>query len=71
MATLGGHGFGAKLALVTAVNNMNRCTGVINLEGGPVDHRYHDAYLELKDYVSAASKMDIEKMDMGTATKYL
>ena len=41
MATLGGHGFGAKVALATAINNMERVTGVINLEGGPLDHRYH------------------------------
>ena len=37
MATIGGHGFGAKVATVTAINHMNRFTGVINLEGGPVD----------------------------------
>ena len=34
MATLGGHGFGAKVALATAINNMERVTGVINLDGG-------------------------------------
>jgi pimeloyl-ACP methyl ester carboxylesterase len=44
MATLGGHGFGAKVALATAINNMNRCTGVINLDGGPLDHTYYEAY---------------------------
>ena len=44
MATLGGHGFGAKVALATAINNMDRVTGVINLEGGPLDHRFYEAY---------------------------
>lgn len=44
MATIGGHGFGAKVATVTAINNMNRFTGVINLEGGPVTQTYHAAY---------------------------
>jgi pimeloyl-ACP methyl ester carboxylesterase len=44
MATLGGHGFGAKVALAAAINNMERVTGVVNLEGGPLDHRYHTAY---------------------------
>jgi pimeloyl-ACP methyl ester carboxylesterase len=47
MATLGGHGFGAKVALATAINNMERTTGVIMLEGGPLDHRYYEAYQEL------------------------
>lgn len=44
MATLGGHGFGAKVALATAINNMDRVTGVINLDGGPLDHTYYEAY---------------------------
>jgi len=44
MASIGGHGFGAKLATATAISNMNRFTGVICLEGGPLDHRYYEAY---------------------------
>ena len=41
MATIGGHGFGAKVATATAINNLERFTGVISLEGGPIDHTYH------------------------------
>jgi len=55
MATIGGHGFGAKVATATATANLERFTGVMCLEGGPVDHTYHDAFLELKDYVSLQS----------------
>lgn len=44
MATIGGHGFGAKVAAATAINNLDRFTGVIQMEGGPLDHRYHNAY---------------------------
>lgn len=51
MATIGGHGFGAKVATATAINNLDRFTGVINLEGGPLDHRYHEAYQELASYI--------------------
>lgn len=65
MATLGGHGFGAKVALATAINNLNRCTGVINLDGGPLDHRYYEAYQELESYVNAAAKMPVGKYDLG------
>lgn len=71
MATLGGHGFGAKVALATAINNMDRCTGVINLEGGPLDHRYYEAYQELESYVKLAAGMNLTKMDVTQATKYL
>lgn len=59
MATLGGHGFGAKVALATAINHMDRCTGVINLDGGPLDHRYYEAYQELEGYVKIAIEMPI------------
>ena len=41
MATIGGHGFGAKVATASAISNLNRFTGVICLEGGPLDHRYY------------------------------
>ena len=43
MATIGGHGYGAKVAAATAISNLNRFTGVIQLEGGPLDHRYYEA----------------------------
>ena len=43
-ATIGGHGFGAKVAAATAINHLDRFTGVISLEGGPINHKYHEAY---------------------------
>lgn len=52
MATIGGHGFGAKVAIATASANLERFTGVMCLEGGPVDNTYHEAFHEVKDYVS-------------------
>ena len=51
MATIGGHGFGAKVATATAINHMNRFTGVMCLDGGPLDHRYYEAYQELASYI--------------------
>ena len=50
-ATIGGHGFGAKVAAATAINHLERFTGVIQLEGGPLDHRYYEAYQELTSYI--------------------
>lgn len=43
-ATLGGHGTGAKLALATGCYNPERVTGVFNLDGGPLDHRYYESF---------------------------
>jgi pimeloyl-ACP methyl ester carboxylesterase len=71
MATLGGHGFGAKVALATAINNLDRCTGVINLDGGPLDHTHYEAYHELKEYVDIARQTDLSTMDYNQATRYL
>ena len=71
MATLGGHGFGAKVALATAINNLDRCTGVINLDGGPIDHKYYEAYHELVSYVKIAKALDIHNVDVAQASKYI
>ena len=71
MATIGGHGFGAKVATATAINNMDRFTGVMCLEGGPVDHRYHEAYQELAEYVSFARNLRLSGLDVNKALKAL
>lgn len=71
MATIGGHGFGAKVATATAINHMNRFTGVMCLEGGPFDHIYYEAYQELASYIEAAHKMDITSLNPTDAVKKL
>jgi pimeloyl-ACP methyl ester carboxylesterase len=63
MATIGGHGFGAKVAAACAAANLNRFTGVIQYEGGPINHRYHEAYQELAGYVEFAAKMKLNEME--------
>lgn len=71
LATIGGHGFGAKVATATAINNMDRFTGVINLEGGPLDHRFHEAYQELAGYIQYAASLKLHNMDGAQAVKAL
>ena len=71
MATIGGHGFGAKVAAATAINNMDRFTGVIQYEGGPLDHRYYESYQELESYVQLAAKMDLASMESSAAMRHL
>ena len=63
MATIGGHGFGAKVAAATAIDNMDRFTGVIQLDGGPIDHTYHEAYQELRSYIELCAKINLSGMD--------
>ena len=69
MATIGGHGFGAKVAAATASANMDRFTGVIQYEGGPLDHRYYEAYQELESYVQFAASMNLAGMDGSQAIR--
>lgn len=69
MATIGGHGFGAKVAAATAINHMNRFTGVIQYEGGPLQHMYYEAYQELTSYVNAVAALRIADMDLSQASK--
>lgn len=71
MATIGGHGFGAKVATVTANNNLNRFTGVMCLDGGPLDHKHYEAYQELESYVEIAQKLDIASLSPTDAVKKL
>jgi pimeloyl-ACP methyl ester carboxylesterase len=69
MATIGGHGFGAKVATATAINNVNRFTGVMCIEGGPLDHTYYEAYQELASYIEAAHKLNIGALTPNDAVK--
>jgi pimeloyl-ACP methyl ester carboxylesterase len=71
MATIGGHGFGAKVATATAINNLNRFTGIISLDSAPVDHRYYEAYQELHKYVEVAHKLKIHTLSPTDAVKKL
>ena len=69
MATIGGHGFGAKVATATAINHMNRFTGVISLDGGPLDHKYYEAYQELAQYIESVRNLNIETLNAADALK--
>ena len=59
LATIGGHGFGAKVATATAINHMTRFTGVMCLEGGPIDHKYYEAYQELVSYIQTCKNINL------------
>ena len=54
IVTIGGHGFGARVACAFGTSYLDRTSGVMCLEGGPVDIRYNDAWLEIKKAVNHA-----------------
>lgn len=58
-ATLGGHGIGGKIALAAGCYYPERITGYIGLDTAPLDHRYHESYKELKNYVIALKTVNL------------
>jgi hypothetical protein len=58
--TVGGHGYGAKVASVFAGLNYDRVTGVMCLDGGPIDHSYHEAWTDVKTAIVNCSKINMD-----------
>jgi len=61
MATLGGHGFGAKLALAVGCYHAERVTGVFCLDTAPLDHRYFESFKEIKVYVAKLKDFNMQR----------
>jgi pimeloyl-ACP methyl ester carboxylesterase len=57
--TVGGHGYGAKIASAFGSFHLERTTGVICLEGGPIDNSYHQAWEEIRDIIVKCSKLNL------------
>jgi pimeloyl-ACP methyl ester carboxylesterase len=59
MVTVGGHGYGAKVASAFGSYHMEKTTGVVCFEGGPVDNSYHEAWEEVKELVKDLGQFNI------------
>lgn len=57
--TVGGHGYGAKVASAFGSYYHDRTSGVICLEGGPIDNSYHAAWEEVKNIIIKCSKLNL------------
>ena len=57
--TVGGHGYGAKIASAFGTYQMDKTSGVICLEGGPMDHSYHEAWEEVRDIIVKCSQINL------------
>ena len=69
MANIGGHCFGAKLTFATANSNLKRFTGVITFDGGPIDHKYYEAWYKLKELINFSHNMKLYEMEPATAIR--
>lgn len=70
MVTVGGHGYGAKVASAFGSYHMEKTTGVVCLEGGPVDNSYHEAWEEVKNLVCDLARFNVaETANVNDALK--
>jgi|JI10StandDraft_1071094.scaffolds.fasta_scaffold538259_1 hypothetical protein len=61
MATLGGHGLGAKIALATACYHFDHVTGYIGLDSSPMNQYYHEHFTELRNCFSRLGDFNISR----------
>ena len=61
MATLGGHGFGGKVALAAACYHFQHVTGYFGLATTPTNQFYHQATTELRNYVKSLKHLNISR----------
>ena len=72
IASVGGHGYGAKVACAFSTLHMESTSGVVCVEGGPIDQSYHQSWNDIKDYIKIAHKLTVESnSDYGEITKGL
>ena len=67
--TVGGHGYGAKVASAFGSYFYDRTSGVICLEGGPIDNTYHESSEELKNAITACSKIKLDNTSVNDVHK--
>lgn len=68
-ATMAGHGFGAKTALLASTYQSQNVTGFIGLDYSPLNYRYHEFVNSLKHIVQILKKQDWSKMNRNKFTR--
>ncbi|CAD8132386.1 unnamed protein product [Paramecium pentaurelia] len=71
MATLSGHGFGAKVALAAGCYHPERTTGVFCIDYSPMDQRYHEAFTEFRGYIAKLSQINTKELTKSQIESYL
>lgn len=67
--TVGGHGYGAKVACAFGSFYNDRTSGVICLDGGPLDHSYYQSWEEIKESLIKASQINSSTTSLGDAQR--
>ena len=61
MATLGGHGIGAKIALAAACYHFDHVTGYFGLDSSPMNQFYHEAFAEMRNCFGLLNNFNINR----------
>lgn len=70
--TVGGHGYGAKVACAFGSYHMDKTTGVMCLEGGPYDHSYHEAWEEVRTIIERCfNEISLENANVNDVYKQI
>ena len=70
-ATLGGHGLGAKYALLASIYKPQNTTGYFALDYSPLNYNYFDFAHTWKQVVQDLSKLNLNKMGRNRIVQYL
>lgn len=61
-ATLGGHGLGAKYALMASCYKSQNATGFFGIDYSPLNYNYHEFAHELKDAIKYLTTLDLKRV---------
>jgi len=61
MATLAGHGIGAKIALAAACYHFDKVTGYFSIDSTPMNQYYHEGYRELRQTLNYLEGLNIKR----------
>jgi pimeloyl-ACP methyl ester carboxylesterase len=61
MATLAGHGVGAKVALATGCYHNEKVTGVAGFDSSPMNQYYHEPVRELRQYLNFLKTFNLSR----------
>jgi len=71
IVTVGGHGYGAKVACAFSTQYLERTSGVMCIEGGPIDHSYHPSFNEIRESIVKANNITLSSSSSGEVIKKL
>jgi len=69
IVTVGGHGYGAKIASAFGSYFYDKTSGVICLEGGPLDHTYYESWQEVQAAITTSSKIKLDNTSITDVHK--